>query len=179
MKYANYLFFVNHTSNVLIFIFFLVFFFFFFVKIIPLHTDSKSSLAKKSGILAFVSFTFTIISLSTKFYTEHLFAINTMQLLLQDKILVTINGEIAKDDFPHYFRKSIAYATQIKDKGSSPTKVNYVDVYMNEEILMRYIVRQDSRDPNMYWFSAALEKYHINLGFIKFNKTTLESFASE
>ena len=97
-----------------------------------------------------------------------------MQLLLQDKILVTINGEIAKDDFPHYFRKSIAYATQIKDKGSSPTKVNYVDVYMNEEILMRYILRQDSRDPNMYWFSAASEKYHINLGFIKFNKTTLE-----
>lgn len=102
-----------------------------------------------------------------------------MQLLLQDKILVTINGEIAKDDFSSHFRKSIEQITQIKNKGYHPTKINYVYLHMNDKIIMKYILRQDSRDPSMYWFSAASEKYYINLGFIKFNKTTLESFASE
>ncbi len=174
MKYASYLFFINHTSSFLIIISALVFFFFLFLKIISLHTDSKSSLAKKSGVLAFASFIFTIISLSTKIYTEHLFAINTMQLLLQDKILVTINGEIAKDDFPSHFRKSIEQITQIKNKGSHPTKINYIYMYMNDKIIMKYILRQDSRDPDMYWFSATSPKYQIDLGFIKLDENLLD-----
>jgi hypothetical protein len=97
-----------------------------------------------------------------------------MQLLLQDKILVTINGEIAKDDFPSHFLKSIEQITQIKNKGSHPTKINYIYIYMNDKIIMKYILRQDSRDPDMYWFSATSPKYQIDLGFIKLDENLLD-----
>ena len=148
-------------TSVLIFIIFMA------VKIKTLSSQGDGFLVKNSSGVMFLSVLFLTISIFLKFFSEHRVIESTVNSLLHDNVLVEINGRLAGSDFLKAFGRAMGDAIKFKEKGSHPKNRNEIKLYIDGYFFMSYLLRQDSRDLNMYWISASCSNKSIDLGYIK------------
>lgn len=175
MKYASYLFFINYTSSLLMIASALIFLVCMAIKIKSLSSGGGGFFAKDSVRFIFLSVLLLMLAISLKFFTEHCIIKSTINSLLHHKALVKVNGSLARGEFVQAFGKAIQSTIKFKDKGSHPTKSTDVQIYIGDALFLKYILRQDSRDFNMYWLSATSSNHTMDLGYIKFEPNILES----
>jgi hypothetical protein len=179
VKYTSYLFFINYTSSLLMITSALIFLIFMTIKTRSLSSGGSGFLVNNSGRFIFLSVLILILAVSLKYFTEHSIIKSSINSLLHHKVLVKINGSLAGGNFIHAFGKAIENTIKFKDNGSHPTKRTDVEIYIGDNLFMKYILRQDSRDFNMYWLNASSKNYTMNLGFIKLEPNILESTVLE
>lgn len=175
MKYTSYIFFINYSSSLLMIASTLIFLIFMAVKIKSLSSGGGGFLVNNSVRFIFLSVLILILAVSLKYFTEHSIIKSTIKSLLHDKTLVKINGASVGREYIQVFGKAVENIVKFKDKGSHPTKKTDVQIYIGDDLFMKYILRQDSRDINMYWVSARSASYTMNLGYIKLEPNIMES----
>lgn len=153
----------------------LIFLIFFAIKIRSLSSGSGGFLVKNSVRFIFLSVSILMLAVSLKYFTEHCIVKSTIKSLLHHRALVKINGISVGREFIQVFGKAVENIDKFKDKGSHPTKTTDVQIYIGDDLFMNYILRQDSRDINMYWVSARSASHSMNLGYIKLEPNIMES----
>lgn len=153
----------------------LVFLVFMAIKIKSLSSGSVGFLARNSVRFILLSGLLLMLSVSLKYFIEHRIIKSTMNTLLHHKVLVKVDGSVVRGEFVQAFGKAIERIIKFKDKGSHPTKRTDVQIYIGDDLFLKYILRQDSRDLNMYWISASSQNHTMDLGFIKLEQNILEN----
>lgn len=175
MKYTGYLFFINYTSSLLMIAFALLLLVFVAIKIKSLSSGGGGFLVNNSVGFILFSVLILMLAISLKYFTEHRIIKSTISLLLQHQALVKVNGSLTRGEFVQAFGKAIESTIKFKDKGSHPKKRTDVQIYIGDDLFLEYILRQDSRDFNMYWLSATSSNHTMDLGYIKLEPNLLES----
>lgn len=157
------------VSSALIFITFMA------IKIRSLSSGGSGLFVNNSVKFIFLSVFILLLAVSLKYYTEQRIIKCTIKSLLHHKTLVKINGNSVEREFVQAFGKAVENIVKFKDKGSHPTKAMDVEIYDEDVLFMKYILRQDSRDINMYWFSASSANHTMNLGYIKLAPNIIEN----
>jgi hypothetical protein len=171
----SYLFFINYTSSLLMISSAVIFLIFMIIKIRTLSSGGGGFLVNKSVKFIFLSVLLLILAISLKYFTEHIVIKSTIKSLLHHKALVKINGNSVRREFVQVFGKAVENIVKFKDKGSHPTRKTDVEIYIGDDLFMKYILSQDSRDINMYWVSASSASHAMNLGYIKLEPNIMES----
>lgn len=153
----------------------LMFLVFMAVKIKSLSSGGVGFLVKNSVRFILLSVSLLMLSVTLKYFTERQVIKSTINTLLNHKALVKVDGSLARGEFVQALGKAIESIIKFKDKGSHPTKRTDVQIYIGDDLFLKYILRQDSRDLNMYWISASSQNHTMDLGFIKLEQNILEN----